>query len=80
MGINSWLHGWCCHEVFGFYDNGTFFNDYHLLERDGTHLSGKGKGIFDNMLASLLWRALNSRTWGVGGKVTMLKPSHLAGD
>jgi len=38
MGVSSWLCGWCHCEGFGFYDNGTFFNDYNLLERDGTHL------------------------------------------
>jgi len=59
MGINSWLHGWCCREDFAFYDNGTFFNDYNLLERDGTHLSRRGKGIFGSRLPNLLWRALN---------------------
>jgi len=59
MGINSWLHGWCRHEGFGFYDNGTFFNDNNPLKRHGTHLSRKGKGIFGNRLASLVWRALN---------------------
>ena len=41
------------------HDNGTFFNDYNLLERDGIHLSRKGKGIFGNRLANLVWRALN---------------------
>jgi len=59
IGINSWLRGWCHREGFGFCDNGTFLNDNNLLERDGTHLSRKGKGIFGNMLANLVWRALN---------------------
>jgi len=59
MGINSWLHGWCCHEGFVFYDNGTSFSDYNLSERDWTHLSRKGKGVFDSRLANLVWRALN---------------------
>jgi len=59
MSINSWLRGWCCREGFGFYDSGTFFNDYNLLERDEIHLSRKGKGIFGNRLANLVWRALN---------------------
>jgi len=59
MGTNSWLRGWCRREGFGFYDNGTFFNDYNPLERDGTHLSTKGKGIFGSRLANLVWRALN---------------------
>jgi len=54
MSINSWLRGWCCHEGFGFYDNGTFFDDYNLLERDGTHLSRRGKGIFGSRLANLV--------------------------
>jgi len=47
------------HEGFGFYANGTFFNDYNLLERDGTHLSRKGESIFGSRLANLVWRALN---------------------
>jgi len=59
MGIDSWLRGWCRCEGFGFYVNGTFFNDYNLLQRDGTHPSRKGKGIFGNRLANLVWRALN---------------------
>jgi len=59
MGINSWLRGSCRCEGFGFCDNGTFFNDYNLLERDEIHPSRKGKGIFGNRLASLVWRALN---------------------
>jgi len=59
MSINSWLRGWCRREGFGFYDNRTFFNDYNLLERDGIHPSRKGKGIFGNRLANLVWRALN---------------------
>jgi len=59
MVINSWFSGWCLREGFGFYDNGKFSNDYILLERDGTHLSRKGKGIFGNRLDNLLWRALN---------------------
>jgi len=59
MSIKSWLHGWCRREVFDFYDNGIFFNDYNLLERDGTHMSRKAKGIFVNRVASLVWRALN---------------------
>jgi len=59
MSINSWLRGWCRCEVFGFYDNGTFFKDYNLLERDGTHLSRKGKRIFGNRPVTLVWRALN---------------------
>jgi len=59
MNISSWLHGWCCPEGFSFYDNGTFFNDYNLLDRDGTHLSRKGKEIFGSRMASLVWRALN---------------------
>ena len=53
MGINSWLRGWCRHEGFGVYDNGTFFNDYNLLERDGTHLSRRGKGIFATFIGGL---------------------------
>ena len=45
--------------VAGFYDNGTFFDDYNLLEKNGTHLSRRGKGIFGNRLANLVCRALN---------------------
>ena len=59
MQINFWLHGWCRHEGFGFYDNGTFFDDYSLLGRDGIHLSRRGKGIFGSRLANLVRRALN---------------------
>ncbi|PKU28829.1 suppression of tumorigenicity 5 [Limosa lapponica baueri] len=59
MHINSWLHGWCHCEGFGFYDNGTFFDDYGLLERDEIHLSRRGKGIFGSRLANLMKRALN---------------------
>ena len=59
MSISSWLRGWCHSEGFDFYDNGTFFNNYNLLERDGIHLSRKGKGIFGNRLVNLVWRALN---------------------
>jgi len=59
MGINSWLRGWCCREGFGFYHNATFFNDYNLLQKDRPHLSRRGKGIFGNRLANLVWRALN---------------------
>ena len=58
MNVNSWLHGWCLHEDFGFYDNGTFFNDYNLLGKDGIHLS-ESNGIFGSRLASLGKRALN---------------------
>jgi len=58
MGINSWLHGWCRREGFGFYNNGTFFNGYNLLERDGS---------FGNKLANLMWRAFKLKDlegWG----------------
>jgi len=41
---NSWLHDWCHCDGLGFYDNGKFFNDYSLLERDGTHLLEKARG------------------------------------
>ena len=58
MQINFWLHGWCCREGFGFYDNGTFFNDYSLLGRDGIHLPRRGKGNFGSSLANLVRRAL----------------------
>jgi len=46
MGISCWLHGWCHHKDFGFYDNRTLFDDYNLLGRDGINLSRRGKGIF----------------------------------
>jgi len=59
MGIDSWLHGWCHREGFVFYENGTSFYDYNLLERHGTYLSRKGKGIFGSRLSNLVWRALN---------------------
>ncbi|GAB0184010.1 hypothetical protein GRJ2_000866300 [Grus japonensis] len=63
---SNWLCGWCHREDFGFYDNGTFFDDYNLLERDGIHLSRKGKEIFGSRLANLVRRALNRRTRGGG--------------
>ena len=59
MYINSWLHGWCHHEGFGFYDNGVFFNDDNMLGKDGIHLSKRGKGIFSSRLANLVRWALN---------------------
>ena len=59
MQINFWLRGWCHREGFGFYDNGTFFDDYSLLGRDGIHLSRRGKGIFGSRLANLVRWALN---------------------
>ena len=68
MSNNSWLFGWCCCEGFGFYHNGTFFNDYNLLGGNGTHLSRKGKGIFGSRLSSLMWRALNWSTCGGAGQ------------
>jgi len=80
MNINSLLCGWCRHEGFGFYKNGIFFNDYKLLDRDETHLTRKSKGIFVSRQVSLVWWALKCRTWGVQGKVTKLKSSHLAGE
>ncbi|GAB0204056.1 hypothetical protein GRJ2_002871200 [Grus japonensis] len=64
MHINSWLRSWCHHEGFGFYDNGTFF-DYNLLERDGIHLSRRGKGIFGSRLANLVKQALKDSGGGV---------------
>jgi len=57
MNINFWLHDSCRHE--GFYYNGTFFNDYNLLGRDGIHLSSRDKGIFGSRLANLVGWALN---------------------
>lgn len=39
MHMNSWLHGWCQCEGFSFYENGTFYEDYDLLERKGIYLS-----------------------------------------
>jgi len=59
MNINSWLCGWCCHEGLGFYDNGTFFNDYNLLGMDGIQLSRRGKRICGRRLTSLVWQTLN---------------------
>jgi len=43
----------------GFYDNGTFYEDYKLLERDGIPLSRRGRAIFVNRLANLVKHALN---------------------
>jgi len=47
--------------------NGTFFNDYNLLGRDGIYLSRRGKGFCGSSLANLVWQALNRRTSGRGG-------------
>lgn len=33
--INICLHGWCHWEGFAFYNNGLYFNDCSLLNRDG---------------------------------------------
>lgn len=54
MQISYRLCGWCLHEGFGFYDNGRFFGDYSLLERDGIHLSRRDKGIFGSRQASFV--------------------------
>jgi len=59
VGINSWLRVWCRHKGFGLYDKGTFFNDHELLERDGIHPSGRGKGILGSRLVNLMGMALN---------------------
>lgn len=37
--VNNWLWRWCWQEGFGFYDNGTLFEDQCVLERDGMHLA-----------------------------------------
>lgn len=43
MQIDFWLHGWCYLEDSGFNDDGTSFDDYSLLRRDGIHLSRSGQ-------------------------------------
>ncbi|KAK4816812.1 hypothetical protein QYF61_023499 [Mycteria americana] len=63
MQIKFWLLGWCRCEGFGFYDNRTFFDDYNLLQRDGIHMSRRGKGIFDR---------LDNLDLGAGSKVATL--------
>ncbi|PKU32392.1 rna-directed dna polymerase from mobile element jockey- hypothetical protein [Limosa lapponica baueri] len=59
MQINFWLHGWCHHEGFGFYDNRTFFDDYSLLGRDGIQLPRRSKGISGSRLANLANQSSN---------------------
>jgi len=54
MHINSWLRGWRQHKGFGFYDNGIFYEDYNLVERDGIQLPRRG-----SRLANLVRQALN---------------------
>lgn len=54
MQISTWLHGWCGVQGFGFHDHGTLFDDSKLLERGGTYLTRKGKGISANRLANLV--------------------------
>lgn len=41
---NSWL--WYQYEGFGFYDSGTFYEDYNLLRRDEIHLCRRGRAVF----------------------------------
>lgn len=74
--IDSWFCGWCRHEDFGFYDNGTFFNDYSLLGREP---SRRGTGSLGKEMANLVRQALNWRTQQVGTEVAMLIPSHPTG-
>lgn len=59
LQINYWFCGWCRREGFGFYDNGTFFDDGSLLGRHGIHLSRRGKGILGSRLSNLVRQALN---------------------
>lgn len=59
MHISSWLRGWCWHEGSSFYDNGTFYEVYNLLEMEGVHLSSTGKAIFGSRLANLTRQTLN---------------------
>jgi len=59
MQINFWLGGWYHHGGFGFYDSGTFFDDYSLLGRNGIPLSIRGRGIFVSRLANFVRQALN---------------------
>lgn len=54
--INGLLQGWSCREGFGFYDNGSRFNDCRLIGRDGFHLSRRDKRIFGHRLANLVSR------------------------
>jgi len=57
--VNSCILGWCRHEDFDFNDNGTFFDDCNLSERDWIHLSRRSKGTFGSSLDNLVWRVLN---------------------
>ena len=59
MHIHFWLCGWCWCEGFGFYDNGTFCEDYNLSGRDGVHLSRTGRAVFGSRPANLVRQASN---------------------
>ena len=59
MHVNNWLWRWCQQQGFGFYDNGTLFEDQRVLGKDGIHLAKQGKGIFASRMADLVRTALN---------------------
>lgn len=47
--VNTRLHGWCHHQGIGFYDHGTFFEEYKFLRRDGIPLSRRaGESSLEN--------------------------------
>jgi len=56
--INTWLHGWCHHRSFGFFDNGMANKAPGLLVSDGIHLYQRGKRVCAHKLVGLIDRAL----------------------
>jgi len=56
---NTWLYGWCHHHSFGFFDRGMPYMAPGLLAPKWSHLSQRGKRVFDQELAGVIGRALN---------------------
>jgi len=56
QSINTWLHGWCHHHNFGFFDNGMAYTAPDLLASNGSHPSQRGKSVFAQ---GLIDRAFN---------------------
>jgi len=56
---NTWLHGWCGHHSFVFFDNGVAYTAPGLLMSDVVQLSQTGKRVFAHKLVGLIDRALN---------------------
>jgi len=46
QSMNTWLHCWCHHHNFDFFDNGVAYTVPGLLVSNGSHLSQRGKRVF----------------------------------